>query len=149
MGVGRVDRQTQIEFLSDHYRNPRGRGPLPGADVVLPGGNPGCGDVVTIYLKGDGQGGIDQVQFEGEGCTISQAAASVLMELVAAGQLDAESILAMDGTDMMDILGRELVASRPKCATLALGTLKTALRQYRRKLALERASQEDRPGGGL
>src|SRR5690606_39642371 len=47
----------------------------------------------------------------------SQAAASVLMELVAAGQLDAESILAMDGTDMMDILGRELVASRPKCAT--------------------------------
>src|SRR5690606_479480 len=93
--------------------------------------------------------GIDQVQFEGEGCTISQAAASVLMELVAAGQLDAESILAMDGTDMMDILGRELVASRPKCATLALGTLKTALRQYRRKLALERASQEDRPGGGL
>jgi len=137
MGVARVDRQMQIEFLNDHYRNPRGRGPLPGADVVIPGGNPGCADVVTIYLKGDGRGGIQEVRFEGEGCTISQAAASVLMEMVASGQLDADAVLAMDGTAMMDILGKELVASRPKCATLALGTLKTAVRQYRRKLALQ------------
>lgn len=131
-----MDRQAQIEFLSDHYRNPRGKGPLPGADVVIPGGNPGCGDVVTIYLKGDGHGGIEAVRFEGEGCTISQAAASVLMEMIADGKVDADGLLAMDGMAMMDILGRELVATRPKCATLALGTLKTALRQHRRQLQL-------------
>ncbi|BAS28541.1 iron-sulfur cluster assembly scaffold protein [Limnochorda pilosa] len=129
-----MDRQTQIEFLDEHYRKARGKGTLEGADVVIPGGNPGCGDVVTIYLKGDGRGGIDTVRFEGEGCTISQAAASILMEMVAEGSLDADRLLAMDGMAMMDILGRDLVASRPKCATLALGTLKTALRQYRRKL---------------
>jgi hypothetical protein len=50
-GRARVDRQAYIELLLDHYENPRNRGKLADADVVLGGGNPGCGDVVTIYPR--------------------------------------------------------------------------------------------------
>src|ERR687891_610686 len=46
-----LDRQLQIQILLDHYEKPRHRGALDDADVTMPGGNPGCGDVVTVYLK--------------------------------------------------------------------------------------------------
>ena len=46
-----MDRQEAIEFLLDHYQNPRNSGAFEPVDVTMPGGNPGCGDVVTIYLK--------------------------------------------------------------------------------------------------
>jgi nitrogen fixation NifU-like protein len=125
------DRQEQIELLLDHYRSPRHRGALSDADVVMPGGNPGCGDIVTIYLKGeDDHAHIAAVTFEGEGCTISQAAASMLMEAIHDGRLSMEQVLSMDYHAMIESLGREVVASRPKCATLALGTLKAAIRKY-------------------
>ena len=45
-----MDRQEAIEFLLDHYQNPRNQGALDEADVAMPGGNPGCGDVVTMYV---------------------------------------------------------------------------------------------------
>jgi nitrogen fixation protein NifU and related proteins len=125
-----VDRQEAIEFLLDHYQHPRNRGAMEGADVIMPGGNPGCGDIVTIYLKVDASGDqVETVTFEGEGCTISQAAASILTEMVAGKPLG--EIDAMDFTDMIDHLGREVVNTRPRCATLALGTLKAALTKYR------------------
>jgi nitrogen fixation NifU-like protein len=125
-----VDRQEAIEFLLDHYQHPRNRGPMQGADVVMPGGNPGCGDIVTIYLKVDASGDqVEAVTFEGEGCTISQAAASILTEMVSGKPLG--EIDAMDFTDMIDHLGREVVNTRPRCATLALGTLKAAITKYR------------------
>jgi nitrogen fixation NifU-like protein len=125
-----VDRQEAIEFLLDHYQHPRNRGPLEEADVTMPGGNPGCGDIVTIYLKVDASGErVEQVTFEGEGCTISQAAASILTEMVDGKALSA--IDEMDFNDMIDYLGREVVNTRPRCATLALGTLKAAITKYR------------------
>ncbi|MFL5803918.1 MAG: iron-sulfur cluster assembly scaffold protein, partial [Roseiflexaceae bacterium] len=78
-----MDRQEAIEFLLDHYQNPRNHGPLDPVDVTMPGGNPGCGDIVTIYLKVNDAGDqIERVSFEGTGCTISQAAASILTEMV-------------------------------------------------------------------
>ncbi|HMO58764.1 MAG TPA: iron-sulfur cluster assembly scaffold protein [Roseiflexaceae bacterium] len=125
-----MDRQEAIEYLLDHYQNPRNSGTLEDADVTMPGGNPGCGDVVTIYLKVDqAHDAIERVTFEGQGCTISQAAASILTELVAERPLSA--IEAMDFNDMIDLLGRDVVNSRPRCATLALGTLKAAITKYR------------------
>jgi nitrogen fixation protein NifU and related proteins len=125
-----VERQEAIEFLLDHYQHPRNRGPMEQADVTMPGGNPGCGDIVTIYLKVDASGErVEQVTFEGEGCTISQAAASILTEMVDGKALSA--IDEMDFNDMIDHLGREVVNTRPRCATLALGTLKAAITKYR------------------
>ena len=135
-----MDRQLQIQFLLDHYQRPRHRGALVDADVQMPGGNPGCGDVVTVYLKGAGDHErIEGVSYEGEGCTISMAAASMLLEQVRDEDLTMDQVLAMDYNEMIEKLGRQIVASRPKCATLGLGTLKAAIRRYQQDRRLERA----------
>ena len=135
-----MDRQLQIQFLLDHYQRPRHRGALEDADVRMPGGNPGCGDVVTVYLKGAGDHEhIEDVSYEGEGCTISMAASSMLLEQVHEEDLAMDQVLEMDYNEMIDKLGRQIVASRPKCATLGLGTLKAAIRKYRKDRRLAAA----------
>jgi len=136
-----VDRQEAIEYLLDHYQHPRNHGSLEDADVTMPGGNPGCGDIVTIYLKiNDAGDGVERLTFEGSGCTISQAAASILTEMVEGRPL--AEVDEMDFNDMIDELGREVVSTRPRCATLALGTLKAAIIKYRNDQA--RAELEER-----
>jgi nitrogen fixation NifU-like protein len=127
---GTLDRQAVIEVILDHYESPRNRGKLADADVTMPGGNPGCGDIVTIYLKVDREHDqVENVTFEGRGCTISQAAASILTVLVDHAPLS--EIDAMDYNAIMDVVGREVAQTRPRCATLALGTLKAAVKKYR------------------
>lgn len=126
-----MDRQAIIDRLLEHYERPRHHGPLEGADVVMPGGIPDCGDVVTIYLKVDAAAGrVADLRFEGRGCTISQAAASLLAEELQGAPLGA--IDALDDAQVLDLLGREVVRARPRCATLALNTIKAALAHYRR-----------------
>jgi nitrogen fixation NifU-like protein len=135
-----LDRQLQIQVLLDHYQKPRHRCALDDADVRMPGGNPGCGDVVTVYLKGGGDHEhIEDVSYEGEGCTISMAATSMLLEQVREDDLTMDQVLEMDYNEMIEKLGRQIVASRPKCATLGLGTLKAAIRRYQQDRRLERA----------
>jgi nitrogen fixation NifU-like protein len=130
----------QIQILLDHYERPRHRGVLEDADVAMPGGNPGCGDVVTVYLKGAGDHAhIEDVSYEGEGCTISMAASSMLLEQVHNGDLTMDQVLEMDYNEMIEQLGRQIVASRPKCATLGLGTLKAAIRKYQKDKRLAEA----------
>ena len=135
-----MDRQLQIQILLDHYQRPRHRGALEDADVVMPGGNPGCGDVVTVYLKGaEDHEHIAGVSYEGEGCTISMAASSMLLEQVVEGKLTMDEVLALDYNEMIEQLGRQIVASRPRCATLGLGTLKAAIRRYQHDKLLDAA----------
>jgi nitrogen fixation protein NifU and related proteins len=135
-----LDRQLQIQILLDHYEKPRHRGAIDDAHVTMPGGNPGCGDVVTMYLKAaDDQEHIESATYEGEGCTISMAASSMLLEDIHSGELTMDQVLEMDYHEMIDQLGRQVVASRPKCATLGLGTLKAAIRKYQKDRRLERA----------
>lgn len=139
-----MDRQEQIEILLDHYEHPRHRHPLDNPDVTMPGGNPGCGDVITIYLGvGDDEKSIRDVSFEGEGCTISQAAASILMELIEDEQWTLDDVAESDYNTMIELLGKEAVQMRPRCATLALGTLKAAVKKYRRDKMLEAAGLEN------
>jgi len=112
----------------------------------VPGGNPDCGDVVTVYLKVDREADrVAEATFTGEGCTISQAAASVLMEQVQGVALG--EIEAMNANDLMDTLGREVVRMRPRCATLGLSTLKGAVKLYRREQERHRATSEPEEGG--
>ncbi len=135
-----MDRQLQIQILLDHYQRPRHLGALEDADVVMPGGNPGCGDVVTVYLKGaEDHEHIAGVSYEGEGCTISMAASSMLLEQVVEGKLTMDEVLALDYNEMIEQLGRQIVASRPRCATLGLGTLKAAIRRYQHDKLLDAA----------
>ncbi len=138
-----MTREEIVDFLVEQARSQAHRGRLDGADVVVPGGNPGCGDVVTIYLKVDAADDrVAGLNFEGEGCTISQAAAAVVTERLQGRPLG--EIEAMDYHDMVDALGREVVQSRPRCATLALSTLKAAVRRYRE--AQLRAGAAEGPG---
>ena len=123
-----MDRQQYIEKLLEHFDTPRHRGSISGADVVMTGGNPSCGDKITIYLNVDEQDRVERIQFEGEGCTISQASASILLDRVQ-GKTLAE-IEAIDYNDLIDELGRDIVLTRVRCATLSLSTLKSAIQQY-------------------
>ena len=130
----------QIQILLDHSERPRHRGPLEGADVTMPGGNPGCGDVVTVYFKGEtDHEHIHDVTYEGEGCTISMAASSMILEDIHEGNLTMDEVLELDYNEMMEKLGRQVVASRPRCATLGLGTVKAAIRKYQKDRRLEKA----------
>lgn len=126
-----LDRQAYIEFLLDHYQNPRNRGRLEDADVVVSGGNPGCGDVVTLYLKKADGDSLEQVQFEGEGCTISMAGASIICEM-AAGKPFTE-FEEMGYEEIVELMGKDVVMSRVRCATVGLGTLKAGLKELRAK----------------
>ncbi len=98
------------------------------ADVQLGGGNPGCGDLITMYLKIDNDR-VTEVSFEGEGCTISQAGGSIITELVEGLSLD--DIKALGTHTMIDEMGADVVKSRVRCATLALGTVQAAVDQFR------------------
>ena len=126
-----MDRQAKIDFILEHYEDPRHYGPTDPADVVMQGGNPGCGDIITVYLKSDEHDHIRGLSFEGAGCTISQAAASMVMEMFADKTLtDIESA----PQDMIiDLLGREIAATRLRCATLGLTTAQNAVRELRRQ----------------
>src|SRR6266536_1594933 len=102
-----MDRQEQIEYVLDHYQHPRNRREMADADVHMQGGHEGCADIVTMYLKFDGEHNIADVSFTGEGCTISQASASVMTELVKG--LSASDIEQMDYHVIADELGEEVV----------------------------------------
>ena len=124
-----MDRQAAIERLLELYDNPTHFGPLENADISVKGGNPGCGDIVDIHIKVNNEGKVERIMFQGEGCTISQAAAELVSERMEG--LSLEDIEALEHDVIIDELGREVVMSRPRCATLALGTLKQAVHDYR------------------
>jgi len=100
---------------------------MPDAEAVVERSNPGCGDVVKMYLKVDPQTGAAAVTFEGSGCTISRASASYLAEMATGKTLD--EIRAIDDADLVLALGRDIVEQRARCATLSLDTLRAAIRQ--------------------
>lgn len=138
-----TDRQEIIEFLVDHYEHPRNRGALPDPDIHLTGGNPGCSDLVEIYAKVGADGVLEDVSFEGSGCTISMAAASYVTEMVQGMTLEQVDTLSTE--TLIDELGREVVMTRPTCATVALGTLKQGVHQLRMRRLAGEAYQRNGP----
>jgi nitrogen fixation NifU-like protein len=112
------------ELILDHYKNPRSHGVLEPHDAHAEGQNPLCGDEVSVYVRFDGDT-IDDVSFEGRGCAISQAATSMLTELVK-GRTAAD-VAAMPKEELLDEVGIPLTPIRLKCAILGLGVLKVAL----------------------
>lgn len=126
-----VDRQAQIDFILDHYENPRRYGPLAQPTISQKGVNPGCGDVVIFHVLVEGGARIADLAFEGEGCTISQAGASLAAEMFY-GKTLAE-VEAAPADAILDALGRDLSGARLKCALLGFNTLKDALRALRQQ----------------
>ena len=136
--------------ILDHYRRPRNQGLLPNPDLRSEGFNPFCGDQVILTLTLDGAGRIDAVGFEGEGCSISQASASMLTAHIEGRTLDeAESLVrtfkgVMQGeeTDPEDeerlgeiaaLQGVREFPIRVKCALLGWTTLQDAIADYRKR----------------
>jgi nitrogen fixation protein NifU and related proteins len=116
--------QLYREVILDHYKNPRGHGVIEDADAQAEGQNPLCGDEVSIFVALDGDK-IDDVRFRGRGCAISQAATSMLIELVKGRTVD--EIATMPREELLDEVGIPLTPVRLKCALLGLGVLKVAL----------------------
>ena len=115
------------EVILDHYKNPRGHGVIEDADATAEGVNPLCGDEVSIYVAFDEDGEtIDKIKFSGRGCAISQAATSMLTEMVKGrtatevGELSRDELLEEVGIPNMSPI-------RIKFALLGLGVLKVAL----------------------
>ena len=112
------------EVILDHYKNPRNFGTLEQCDAHAEGQNPLCGDEIAIDLAFDGDT-IAEVRFSGRGCAISQAATSMLTEMVT-GKTAAEAA-RLTKDDLLEEAPIPLTPIRLKCALLGLGVLKVAL----------------------
>jgi nitrogen fixation NifU-like protein len=118
--------QLYREVILDHYKNPRGHGTMDDPDADAEGMNPLCGDEVSIYVRfAEDRETIDEVKFAGRGCAISQAATSMLTEMVQGRR--AADVAALDKDELLEEIGIPLTPIRLKCAMLGLTTLKVAL----------------------
>ena len=131
------------EVIVEHGRRPRNFGPLPEANYRARGHNPLCGDRMTLYLKVNDQGIVEDARFEGEGCAISMASASLMTEAVKGKTVEEAELMFENFHDLvMDtheakrpidlgkikiLAGVKDYPSRVKCATLAWHTLHNAL----------------------
>lgn len=123
-----MDRQAAIDLIIDHFEHPRHYGVLDNATFDAEGKNSGCGDVVRITARVGDNDRLEVVAFEGEGCTISQAAASVLTDLAAGRTLD--EVLAMGENELAEAMGGEVVRGRLPCVSLALRVLQSGVQAY-------------------
>jgi len=128
-------RKSGAALLVEHARSPRHKneeGVPEGTDVAIPGGSPECGGSVVIYLKGGTEGKVEWLSWTGQGDTISMGATSVVVEHILNEGLSMQDILELDYEEFIDSLGREIIGSRTRRATLGLSTIKGAVRQYQR-----------------
>lgn len=116
------------EIILDHYRNPRNKGKLSDADVTIHDSNPLCGDEIDIHLKVE-ENKIKDIKFEGRGCAISQASASMLTEMILNKPLSSVKNITKD--DILENIGlMNLGPARIKCALLSLKVLKLGMVKY-------------------
>jgi len=130
------------EILLDHYRRPRNFGPLPGADREVDGHNPLCGDRLRLRLRLDGDT-VAEARFEGSGCAISTASASMMTEAIRGRPVaevlalaarfralvtgEGEAGTAESMGELAALAGVRAYPMRVKCATLAWHALRSAL----------------------
>lgn len=113
------------ENILDHYRSPRNKGQLENPTHTHEEDNPLCGDVIRIELHVNDGDVIDQVRFDGHGCAISQASASMLTEMIQDKTLEEAKELSKE--DILEALGIEIGPVRLKCALLSLKVLKAGV----------------------
>ncbi|MCG8450780.1 MAG: SUF system NifU family Fe-S cluster assembly protein [Pirellulales bacterium] len=113
------------EHILDHYEDPFHRGTLNGATHAHEDKNPLCGDVVRIELLLDDDGKISDLYFTGQGCVISQASASMLLEQMHGKTV--EELKEFSAEDMLQLYGPRLTPNRQKCCLLSWKVLQTAV----------------------
>ena len=116
------------EIIMDHHKYPRNKKKIEDASVSYGDQNPVCGDDLTFYLKMDETEKITDIGFQGTGCAISQATASILTELIE--DMSTEDIQKMTNDDVVEILGIPITPVRLKCAILSLKVLQGAILKH-------------------
>ena len=125
------DMNLYQEALTDHYRNPRNKGTLQGANFASKLYNPSCGD--SIVWQGMVEAGsVGAIAFEGKGCVISQGTASMLSAAVKGFSPD--QIIALDAPFMLSLIGLELGPTRLRCALLPLEALQQGIIAYQKTI---------------
>ena len=112
------------ELILDHSQHPHNHGEIPGADISYEDTNPLCGDKIRIDIKLRGDV-IEDVKFNGKGCAISQASASMLTDEIIGKSI--EEVRKLDKQFILDMLGIPLGPSRIKCALLPLKVIKAGV----------------------
>ncbi len=110
------------EEIMDHYKNPRNQGNIQYPDYEGEHGNPVCGDLIKMSVK-TRNGVIEEIKFDGEGCAISMASASILTEMVKGKTT--RQVLEMDEKEFIDKIGN--IQTRTQCVLVSLNALKKAL----------------------
>ena len=140
------------EIVLDHGKNPRNKNKCVGFNKDAKGHNPLCGDKVHVYLKLDNNKKVEDISFEGEGCAISMASASIMTEIIKGKQfniakkiqenflnmikegskLNMNSLTDTENMTMMSLSGVKRFPMRVKCATLAWHTLIEAIEENKK-----------------
>ncbi|MBC8331775.1 MAG: SUF system NifU family Fe-S cluster assembly protein [Anaerolineae bacterium] len=110
------------ELIIDRYKNPQFRGELDPHNFTFEDDNPYCGDHIRVDVRVDDNDVVIEAAYSGEGCSISQASADLLIEFIHGKTLDEVKALTKD--DLLELLGIDLGPVRLKCALLSLKVLK-------------------------
>jgi nitrogen fixation NifU-like protein len=128
--------------ILEHYRNPHNYGELEEPTFSHVGENPMCGDEITVDVElADDEETIERVAFRGDGCAISQAAASMLTDELPGMSLD--EVKQLDRDDAIDLLGVDISPMRVKCAVLGEKVVQDGVDIYRGDLEIEETTTED------
>lgn len=119
------------EQLLDHYHNPENFGVLDNADVDIEMDNPTCGDMIHLTARLDSAGRVTEVMFEGQGCVISMASASMFTEHIKGKTVAEITAMSLSDIEGMMMGGVKLSMGRVKCALLPLNAMKQGLQESR------------------
>ena len=113
------------ENILEHSKHPQNKGHLDPYDYSFEDTNPLCGDEIHIEVRVNDEGIVTDIAFDGQGCAISQASASMLTEIVQGMSVD--EIKSMPKEELLDEVGIDLSPARQKCALLGYNVLKASL----------------------
>jgi nitrogen fixation protein NifU and related proteins len=127
MGISMSDKEEELyqDRILDHYEDPFHRGRCASCTHVHQDDNPLCGDVIRMELRIDGKGTLREIYFNGDGCCISQAAASMLVEKFDGKSI--EEVKRFTAEDMLKLFGARLTPTRQKCCLLSWQVLQAAI----------------------